>query len=48
DSKVIGPSVNICFSNKNKLYSFGIYWGPDEKEECIGRFDEFLETVSID
>lgn len=48
DSKVIGPSVNICFSNKNKLYSFGIYWGPDEKEECIGKFDEFLKTVSID
>ncbi len=48
DSVVIGSGINICFSNKNKLYSFGVCWGPDEKEECIGRFDEFLETVSID
>ncbi|TET83799.1 MAG: hypothetical protein E3J36_03105 [Candidatus Nealsonbacteria bacterium] len=47
DSIISGPSVNVCFTQKNKLYSFGIFWGPDEKEQCIGRFDEFLETVSI-
>jgi len=48
DSSVFGPGVSIYFLNKNKLYSFGIYWGPDEKEECIGKFDEFLKTISID
>ena len=48
DSIMSGPSINVCFTQKNKIYSFGVFWGPDEKEECIQEFDEFLETVSID
>ena len=48
DSIVSGPSINICFSDKNTLYSFGLFWGSDEKEECIEKFDEFLKTISID
>jgi len=48
DSIISGPSVNVCFTQKNKIYSFGISWGPEEKEECIQEFDGFLETVSID
>jgi len=48
DSIISGPSVNVCFTQKNKLYSFGVFWGPDEKEECIQEFEEFLETVVID
>jgi len=48
DSSVFGSSVSVYFRNKNKFYSFGVSWGPDEKEECIEEFDGFLETVSID
>jgi len=48
DSSVFGPGVSIYFPNKDKLYNFGVSWGPDEKEQCIEEFDEFLKTVSID
>jgi hypothetical protein len=47
DSVVLGPGINICFSNRNKLYSFGVCWGLDEEEKCVQEFDKFLETVSI-
>jgi len=47
DSVVIGSGINVCFSNKNKLYSFGVCWVPSEKEKCVQEFDKFLETVSI-
>jgi len=47
DSKFIGPGMAIYFFNKNKLYSFAVYWAPDEKEKCIQGFNKFLETVSI-
>ena len=48
DSSILGPGVSVYFPNKNKLYNFGVSWGPDEKEQCIEEFDEFLKTVSID
>ena len=47
DSVVLGPGINICFSNRNKIYSFGVCWGHDEEEKCVQEFDKFLETVSI-
>jgi len=47
DSKFIGPSIGVYFLNKNKLYSFALYWAIDEKERCIQEFDSFLETISI-
>jgi hypothetical protein len=47
DSKFIGPSIGVYFLNKNKLYSFALYWAIDEKEKCIQEFESFLETISI-
>jgi len=47
DTKFIGPGIGIYFLNKNKLFSFAVYWAPEEKERCIQEFDKFLETVSI-
>jgi len=47
DSVLLGPGMNICFSNNNKLYSLGINWASDDKEGCVQEFDKFLETVSI-
>jgi len=47
DSKFIGPGIGAYFINKNKIYSFGVYWAPEEKERCIQEFDKFLATVSI-
>lgn len=48
ESKFIGPGTAIYFLNKNKLYSFGVYWAPDEKEKCVQAFSQFLETISIE
>jgi len=48
DSSVFGPGISVYFPDKNKVYNFGVSWGPEEKEECIQEFEEFLETVSID
>jgi len=47
DSIVLGPGITTYFTQKNKLYSFGFCWGPDEKEKCVQEFDKFLGTVSI-
>ena len=47
DTKFIGPGIGIYFLNKNKLFSFAVYWAPEEKERCIQEFNKFLETVSI-
>ena len=47
DTKFIGPCIGIYFLNKNKFFSFAIYWAPEEKERCIQEFNKFLETVSI-
>lgn len=48
DSLLLGPGIATYFTQKNKLYSFCLYWGYDEKEKCVQEFDEFLETVLID
>ena len=47
DSKSIGPGMAIYFLDKNKTYSFALYWAPDDKGKCIQEFDKFLETISI-
>ena len=46
DSKFLGPGMAAYFINKNKLYSFAVYWAPNEKERCVQEFNKFLETVS--
>ena len=48
DTELIGPGIATYFTQKNKLYSFVVYWAPDEKERCFSEFDKFLETVLID
>lgn len=47
DSLSIGPGIVVYFIQKNKLYSFAVYWAPDDKERCVQEFNKFLETVSI-
>ena len=47
DSLLLGPGIAVYFTQKNKLYSFCLYWGLDEKEKCVQEFDKFLETVLI-
>ena len=42
-----GPGIGVYILVKNKVYTFYLYWNPDEKERCIQEFDQFLETVSI-
>ena len=48
DSIISGQGFAVYFSQKNKLYSFCLYWEPDKEEKCVEEFDEFLKTVSID
>lgn len=47
DSLLLGPGIATYFTQKNKLYSFCLYWALDEKEKCVQEFDIFLETASI-
>lgn len=47
DSLLLGPGIATYFTQKNKLYSFCLYWALGEKEKCVQEFDKFLETVSI-
>jgi hypothetical protein len=48
DSQVLGPGIIIYFTENNKLYSFGVNWGPDEKERCVKEFEEMLNKIIID
>ena len=47
DSLLVGPGIATYFTQKNKLYSFCLYWGLNEEEKCVQEFDKFLETASI-
>ena len=42
-----GPMIGVYVPTSDKVYSFTLIWAPDEKEECIEQFENFLETVSI-
>ena len=48
DSQVLGPCIVIYFTENNKLYSFGVNWGPDDKQRCIKEFEEMLYRVEIE
>jgi len=48
DSTRIGPGISIYIPDKNKVYNFAVYWGPQDKDRCIQEFNNFLETVSIE
>jgi hypothetical protein len=45
---VMGSMISIYIPKGKKLYDFDLYWGFDDKEECIQEFNKFLETVVID
>ena len=47
NSVALGPSIAVYFTQENKLYSFCLYWAPEDKERCVQKFNNFLETVSI-
>lgn len=47
NSEVLGPSISVYIPNRNKIYNFGVYWAPEEKERCVQEFDKFLEAVEI-
>jgi len=47
DSKYIGPGIAVYIPYKNNLYSFDIYWGPEEKEKCLETFNDFLNSVEF-
>ena len=47
DTKSAGPMVGVYVPLDDKVYSFTLIWGQDEKEKCIQEFDKFLETISI-
>jgi hypothetical protein len=48
DSQLLGPASVVYFFKSNKIYSFALYWAPDDKENCVQQFNKFLETISID
>ena len=48
DSEVLGPSMAVYFIENKKLYSFGVNWGPDDKERCVKEFEEMLDKVEIE
>lgn len=44
----LGEGISIYIPIRNKVYSFHLAWGPEEKERCSMEFDKFLEeAVSI-
>lgn len=47
NTQYAGPMIGIYVPVIDKIYSFTLIWGPDEKEKCIQEFNKFLETVSI-
>lgn len=44
----LGPGIAVYFTENRKVYSFGVYWGPDEKQRCIKEFEEMMDRVEID
>lgn len=47
DTQYAGPMIGVYVPIDNEVYIFTLIWSPNEKEECIKQFDNFLETVSI-
>jgi hypothetical protein len=48
DSQGLGPAMSVYFTENNRLYSFGVNWGPDDKQRCIKEFEEMLDRVEIE
>ena len=48
DSQGLGPGITVYFIENKKVYSFAVYWGPDDKQRCIKEFEEMLDRVEIE
>ena len=48
DSEGLGPGMAVYFVENKKVYSFCVYWGPDDKEMCVKEFEEMLDRVEIE
>jgi len=46
DTVFMGKGTAVYVPNKNKFYSFAVYAGPDEEEQCLQDFDTFLNKIS--
>lgn len=44
----LGPGISVSFVENRKVYSFCVYWGPDDEQRCVGEFEEMLEGVEIE
>ncbi|MFH1582634.1 MAG: hypothetical protein ABIA08_02655 [bacterium] len=42
-----GETLAIYIPKENKIYSFFLFWGPNNEEFCTQAFNEFLEKISI-
>lgn len=47
DTVDIGKGTAVYIPYKNKLYSFCDYAGPEDEEQCLQKFTEFVNNISI-
>lgn len=47
NTQYAGPMIGTYVPTSDKVYSFTLIWAFNEKDECIQKFEDFLETVSI-
>lgn len=48
NTQVLGNAIAVYFTNKNTLYSFCVYWAPNEKQRCVQEFNKFLTQIIIE
>jgi len=46
DTVFMGKGTAVYIPYKNRFYSFAAYAGPDDEEQCLKDFDNFLNKVS--
>ncbi len=47
ETEKYGSQTGAYLPYGNKVYSFYLFWGPNDKENCDQVFNKFLESVSI-
>ena len=47
DSQVLGPGMAVYFAGNKKVYSFCVYWGPEDKQRCVKHFEDMLNNTEI-
>jgi len=48
DTAFMGKGTSIYIPCGNKFYSFAVYAGPDDEEQCLKDFDEFSNKMSYE